>query len=100
MPRKFGIAAKSRLQIFFRKARDMRIRFWRHAEFGRLGTYGIRDLHAADHPDMKGVTLKCPRTHKAATYRDPDPIGSPRVFDDFANFVKKVPTHLIYGQIE
>ncbi|KAF8170132.1 hypothetical protein BJ912DRAFT_998062, partial [Pholiota molesta] len=53
----------------------------------------MRDLPTADHPDKKGVTLKCPRNHKAATYRDP--IGSQRVFADFADFVEQVPTHLI-----
>jgi hypothetical protein len=79
----------------------------------------MRDLPTADYPDKKGVTLKCRRYYEAvclslllcfynlalpadvslkATYRDP--IGAQRVFANFRNIIKQVPTHLIYGAID
>ncbi|KDR77355.1 hypothetical protein GALMADRAFT_246742 [Galerina marginata CBS 339.88] len=59
---------------------------------------GMRSLPTAAYPDKEGVTLKCTRDQEAACYRDA--IGSRRLYHNFGNIVKIVPTHLIYGEIE
>ncbi|TFK20622.1 DnaJ-domain-containing protein [Coprinopsis marcescibilis] len=45
----------------------------------------------------EGVTLKCTREQEAACYRDP--LGSSRAYGLLTAYVKQVPTHLIYGEI-
>ncbi|KAG2007365.1 zuotin [Coprinopsis cinerea AmutBmut pab1-1] len=44
------------------------------------------------------VTLKCSRVQEAACYRDP--LGSSRAYGLLGEYVKRVPTHLIYGGID
>ncbi|KAF9559775.1 hypothetical protein CPC08DRAFT_637383 [Agrocybe pediades] len=59
---------------------------------------GLRPLPTAEYPDKtEGVTLKCTRSQEAACYRDN--IGARRVWYNFEDVVKRVPTHIIYGGV-
>ncbi|KAK1232831.1 hypothetical protein PQX77_004057 [Marasmius sp. AFHP31] len=71
---------------------------WDDRVLRKFVEYGLRPLPSKEYPSKsEGVTLKCTRKQEAACFLD---AGHSLVYRNFKNFTKRVPVHLIYGDVD